>query len=149
MTCSFPSSTRAQLDKIIFYSGPPSKTSRESASTDAEEWPDIDEILAQADQQEWAAGIEELDFTTGFKSTREGELRLHHPCSCTPANALNYRISKHSRYELCSAGGYLSNGAFCAGQQYSLSIARSWLRRECKRAGCSQRVWQPSAVQER
>ena len=137
MTRSFPSSTRAQLDKIIFYAGPPSKTSRESASTDAEEWPDIDEILAQADQQEWAAGIEGFDFTTGFESTREGELRLHHPCSRTPANALNYRISKHSRHGLCNAGGYLPNGAFCAGQQYSLSIARFWLGRDRKCAGCS------------
>ena len=66
MTSSVPSSARAYLDKIILYAGPPCEKRGKPASIDAEEWPDIDEIFAQAARQEWASGIGELDLTVGF-----------------------------------------------------------------------------------
>lgn len=88
MTCSFPSSTRAQLDNIIFYAGPPSKKSCELASTNADEWSDIDEILAQATREERATGIEDFDFATGFDGTGEGELSLRLLCTGTPSTRL-------------------------------------------------------------
>jgi hypothetical protein len=83
MTSSFPSSargqTRAQLDKIIFYSGPASANTREIMPTDIDEGPDIDMVFAEDTQQEWAAGTGWLDPTGSLDITGEGE-----PCTQWP-----------------------------------------------------------------
>jgi hypothetical protein len=79
LTSSFPSSTRgryrAQLDNIIFYSGPASAKTREFTPIDADEWPDVDMIFAEASQHEWVAATEHLGPLGGFDITGEGEPR--------------------------------------------------------------------------
>ena len=126
MTCSFSSKTRAQVDDIIFYTGPPTKKSCELASTDANEWPDVDEIIAQTAQEGWTTGIEDFDFVTRFDSTGEGKLCLQLLCTGT-ANTSSERISRHNRYGLYSTGGHFTRGAFRAGRHVcvcsSLQIA--------------------------
>ena len=95
MTSSFPSSTytRPQLDNIVFYSGPASPK-RCASSSNADKWPDIHEILAQAAQQEWETEVEGFDFSGGFDITSDGEFRLHRLCTGPAANALDGRFAK-------------------------------------------------------
>lgn len=73
----------AQLDNIVFYTGPPSEKRRGAASPGAEEWPDIDELLAMAAQAEHGTGVEELD-STGFEIMGEGECYLYVPLPWHP-----------------------------------------------------------------
>ena len=94
LTSSFPSSTRAQLDNIIFYPGPASEKRCKSASTGADEWLDIDEILAQVLREVWRASTEECDLTGGFDVMGRGELRFRRPRSGLPANTLDGRYSR-------------------------------------------------------
>lgn len=61
-----PSRPSAQVDNIIFYSGPASKKAREPAPTIADECRDIDEFLAQTESQGWPTGVEHFDVTAGF-----------------------------------------------------------------------------------
>lgn len=77
MIRSFPSSSRAQLDNIIFYGGPPSKKSGNSAFIAVEEWLDTDEILAPAAGEDWTTSKEHYDFTTGYDLYGEGKRRVH------------------------------------------------------------------------
>ena len=87
MTSSFPLSTRGendvQLDRVIFYSGPKSAKTRKSPPSDADQWLDVDVILAEAAQQKWVAGIEGSDPAGGFDIIGEGE-----PCSQCPHGGL-------------------------------------------------------------
>ena len=84
LTYSFPSSNRVALDNVIFYRGPSPRKSRKAASTDNDEWPDINEILAQAALEDWTAGIEEFDFSTGFDNPSEGGPRQQHSSQGQP-----------------------------------------------------------------
>jgi hypothetical protein len=109
MTSAFPSSicghNRAQLDNIIFYSGPASKKTRDTASTDADEGPDIDMVFAEDAQQEWAAGTEWWDPAGGFDITGEGEPYSQCSRSGLPSNARELRHPECIQYKLGGAGG--------------------------------------------
>ena len=117
MTSAFPSSTPsfniAQFDNIIFYSGPASAKTREVTRIDPDEWPDIDMILAEDVQQEWAAvdGTQRLDPACGFGITGEGEPYSERSHSGLPSNARGFRHSACNRYKLSSAGGDLHRSA--------------------------------------
>lgn len=58
LTGSFPSRIRVTLDNVLFYRGPSPEKSRQATSADREEWPDIDEMLAQAAREGWTAGFD-------------------------------------------------------------------------------------------
>ena len=111
MTSSFPSSarnhTRAQIDNIIFYTGPASAMTREPLSTNADKWPDIDMIFAEAAQQEWTPSIERLDPTGGIDITSKGEFWSWCLYSGLPFNTREIRHLECGRYKRCSAGGSL------------------------------------------
>jgi hypothetical protein len=95
LTSSFPSSTRdhdrAQLDNIIFYSGPTSAKPRRTTSTDSDEWTDIDMIFAGSSPYERVATIEHLDLTDGMEIVGEGEPCVQYRQSGLPSNALDTR----------------------------------------------------------
>ena len=80
LTSSFPSSNHSyngvQLDNIIFYSGPASAKTRETTPINADEWPDVDMIFAEALRHELVAATEHLDPARSFNIKGEGE-----PCS--------------------------------------------------------------------
>jgi hypothetical protein len=65
--------TRAPLDNIISYSGPPPAKSRETASTEGDERPDIDITFVKASQQEEVAVSELLNPTGDLNIVGEGE----------------------------------------------------------------------------
>ena len=77
LTSSFPSTTRghhrAQLDDIIFYYGSASAKTRETGSTEDDEWPDIDMMFVEATQHERVAATEHVDLIGGFDIMGEGE----------------------------------------------------------------------------
>ena len=110
LTSSFPSSTRGhnrvQLDSIIFYSGPASTKFRETTPIDADEWSDVEMIIAEASQQEWVAATAQLGPAGGFDIMGKGEPCSQCPQSGLPSNALAVRHSGCNRYQLGSAGGY-------------------------------------------
>lgn len=76
-TSTFPSSTRgldhAQLDNIIFYSGPAAAKPRRNTPTDGDEWTDIDTIFAGPSPYVRMATIEHLDLTGGMETVSDGE----------------------------------------------------------------------------
>ena len=122
LTSSFPSSTRghnrAQLDNIIFYSGPASANPREITPIDTDEWSDVDMIFAEASQQEWVAATEQLDPAGGFDIMGEGEPCSQCPQSGLPSNALEIRHPECDRYKLDSVDGYLYSSA-SGGRQHA------------------------------
>ena len=122
LTSSFPSSTlghnRAQLDNIIFYSGPASAKTREITPIDADEWSDVDMIFAEASQQECALATEQLDPAGGFDIMGEGEPCSQCPQSGLPSNALEIRHPECNRYKLDSVDGYLYSSA-SGGRQHT------------------------------
>jgi hypothetical protein len=68
LTSSFPSTTRghnrAQLDSIIFYSGPASAKTRETASTENDEWLETNMIFADSAQHALLDAAGGLDITS-------------------------------------------------------------------------------------
>ena len=79
LTSTFPSTTRghnrAQLDSIIFYSGPESaKTRKTQYPENDEEWLEISTIFAESTQHESMATTEWLKAAGGLDVTSKGKL---------------------------------------------------------------------------
>ena len=92
LSSAFPSSTPAsiQLDNIIFYPGPPSEKRCGSALTEADAWPDTDEVLAEA-QQDWRYSTQQLDLILDSGVMNEGETQDGYLCSISMLNTRYYR----------------------------------------------------------
>ena len=110
LTSFFLSSIRSpgvRLDDIIFYAGPPPTKSPEMIPLNANDWPDVDMILAEVSQHGGLAAMEISDSISNPNAKGEGR-----PSSPFLRSGFHYNTREVRHSELSGGGLDNANGDF-------------------------------------